>query len=145
VYFRNLALVSLLAVSLTACGGGKSNDAAQASSAPAASAAAGGAMSGESPAAMASPAAAASSDAMASDATKPDCGAVAPVWVNTKTHVYHEPNDPYYGKTKEGKYLCPKAAKAEGDHPAGSTGSMAKHHHAKSGSGGSSDESSNNN
>jgi hypothetical protein len=39
--------------------------------------------------------------------------------VNTSTHVYHEPTDPYYGKTKHGKYLCPSAAKKEGDRPAG--------------------------
>lgn len=46
---------------------------------------------------------------------KPNCGAVEAVWVNTKTHVYHEPGDPYYGRTSNGKYMCPSAAKAEGD------------------------------
>lgn len=46
---------------------------------------------------------------------KPNCGAVQAVWVNTKTHVYHEPGDPYYGRTGNGKYMCPSAAKAEGD------------------------------
>jgi len=55
-----------------------------------------------------------------------DCGAVKPVWVNTKTHVYHTMNDPMYGKTKHGKYMCPSAAKAEGDHPAG--GAMMQKH-----------------
>jgi len=44
-----------------------------------------------------------------------NCGGVKPVWVNTRTHVYHEPSDPYYGKTKQGKYLCPNQAAAEGD------------------------------
>jgi hypothetical protein len=48
-------------------------------------------------------------------APKPNCGAVQAVWVNTKTHVYHEPGDPYYGRTSNGKYMCPSAAKAEGD------------------------------
>ena len=48
-------------------------------------------------------------------AAKPNCGAVEAVWVNTKTHVYHEPGDPYYGRTSNGKYMCPSAAKAEGD------------------------------
>lgn len=53
------------------------------------------------------------------------CGAVRAVWVNTKTHVYHEPNDPYYGRTRHGEYLCPADAKAKGYRPAG------KHHHHK--------------
>jgi len=60
-------------------------------------------------------------------APKPNCGAVQPVWVNTKTHVYHEPGDPYYGRTSNGKYMCPSAAKAEGDrrsHGAMSSGSQ---------------------
>ncbi len=49
----------------------------------------------------------------------PNCGAVKAVWVNTKTKVYHEQGDPMYGHTKHGKYMCPSAAKAEGDRPAG--------------------------
>lgn len=48
-----------------------------------------------------------------------NCGAVKPVWVNTHTKAYHEAGDPYYGRTKNGKYMCPSAAAAEGDHPAG--------------------------
>ncbi|HET9029593.1 MAG TPA: hypothetical protein VFN49_05400 [Candidatus Aquilonibacter sp.] len=55
-------------------------------------------------------------------ATQPpnmQCGAVQAVWVNTKTHVYHEPNDPYYGRTKHGKYMCPSQAVKEGYHKAG--------------------------
>jgi hypothetical protein len=148
VYFRNAVAATLLTIALAACGGGHSSDSStQASAAPAASAAGGamgGGMGGESPAPAASPAAMASSGAAGSDATKPDCGAVQPVWVNTKTHVYHKPNDPYYGKTKEGKYMCPKDAKAEGDHPAGGAGSMGKHHHkGGGGSSSSSDDDSN--
>lgn len=49
----------------------------------------------------------------------PNCGAVKAVWVNTKTKVYHEQGDPMYGHTKHGKYMCPSAAKKEGDRPAG--------------------------
>lgn len=49
----------------------------------------------------------------------PNCGAVKAVWVNTKTKVYHEMGDPMYGHTKHGKYMCPSAAKKEGDRPAG--------------------------
>ncbi|MGZ3527545.1 MAG: hypothetical protein ACXVAO_07555 [Vulcanimicrobiaceae bacterium] len=48
-----------------------------------------------------------------------NCGAVKPVWVNLRTKAYHEPADPYYGRTKYGKYMCPSAAQAAGFHPAG--------------------------
>lgn len=72
-----------------------------------------------------------------------NCGAVQPVWVNTRTHVYHEPTDPYYGKTRSGKYMCPSAATAEGDRASGThAGAMnstdnsgtttGKHHKKKS-------------
>lgn len=52
------------------------------------------------------------------DTGSPDmnCGAVKPVWVNTKSGAYHEPGDPYYGHTKQGKYMCPSAAHAAGYH-----------------------------
>ena len=46
------------------------------------------------------------------------CGAVQPVWVNLKSHVYHLQSDPLYGRTKHGEYMCPSAAKAQGYHPA---------------------------
>ena len=52
------------------------------------------------------------------DTGSPDmnCGAVKPVWVNTKSGTYHEPGDPYYGHTKQGKYMCPSAARSAGYH-----------------------------
>jgi len=49
------------------------------------------------------------------------CGAVKPVWVNLNPKAYHTSDDPYYGKTKNGKYECPSAAVADGYHAAGST------------------------
>jgi hypothetical protein len=56
------------------------------------------------------------------------CNSDQPVWVNSRTHVYHEPSDPLYGRTKHGAYMCPSAAIAAGYHPAG------KHRHHRSGS-----------
>jgi hypothetical protein len=93
----------LILCSLVACGGGKS---ASTAASPGEEGASSGTMSG-------------GSMGSANSGAIPNCGAVKAVWVNTSTHVYHEPTDPYYGKTKHGKYLCPSAAKKEGDRPAG--------------------------
>ncbi len=61
----------------------------------------------------------AATTAGAMSSTPMDCGAVKPVWVNLKSKAYHEPGDPYYGTTKNGKYMCPSAAQAAGYHAAG--------------------------
>ncbi len=39
------------------------------------------------------------------------------VWVNTRSGVYHYRGERYLGGTKEGRFLCEKAAGAEGDRP----------------------------
>lgn len=41
------------------------------------------------------------------------------VWVNLSTRVYHEQGDPWYGRTKNGEYMCMAAANAHGYHLAG--------------------------
>lgn len=66
-----------------------------------------------------------------------NCGAVKPVWVNLHTKAYHEANDPYYGRTKNGKYMCPSDAAQQGYHAAGagsnamSGGAPGTTHHKK--------------
>lgn len=40
------------------------------------------------------------------------------VWVNTDSGVYHCPGARWYGKTKSGRYLTQKAARASGYRPA---------------------------
>jgi hypothetical protein len=39
------------------------------------------------------------------------------VWVNTRSRVYHYKGERYFGSTKQGKFICEKAARAEGDRP----------------------------
>lgn len=41
------------------------------------------------------------------------------VWVNLHTKAYHEPGDPYYGRSRTGKYMCKAAAEEAGYHLAG--------------------------
>jgi hypothetical protein len=46
---------------------------------------------------------------------KQHCPSDTVVWVNTKTGVYHLGGERWYGRTKEGAYVCRKEADAEGD------------------------------
>lgn len=44
--------------------------------------------------------------ALAQSASDLHCGNEPVVWVNEHTKVYHMQNDPYYGHTKFGGYMC---------------------------------------
>jgi hypothetical protein len=46
------------------------------------------------------------------------------VWVNMSSRAYHEEGDPYYGRTRNGEYMCMGAANARGYHLAGAHGTM---------------------
>jgi hypothetical protein len=118
-----LAVFLIGLVALTGCSGNKASNAASNAANAAATAAsdAGNAASN----AMHS-----AGQAATGSQTPPNCGAVSAVLVNLKTKVYHESDDPMYGKTKHGEYLCPSAAKAQGFRPAG--GAMAGKHHRRS-------------
>jgi hypothetical protein len=54
-----------------------------------------------------------------STAPMPACPENDPVvWVNTSSKVYHAIGTPYFGRTKQGKYLCTSAAVQAGAHAA---------------------------
>jgi hypothetical protein len=46
------------------------------------------------------------------------CPGDTAVWVNTKSHIYHFPGTRNYGRTKQGTYMCERAAQAAGDRAA---------------------------
>lgn len=123
---RLVAVLALAgAVGLSGCGGGNkasnNGNTTQSSQAAGSAASQGAAMAGR---------------PMAPIPSTLHCGAVKPVWVNERRHNYREAGDPYYGRTRYGKYMCPSAAVAAGYHRAGGGGAMGgsmrsygKHHH----------------
>ena len=115
--FAVTASLALLLLGAAACAGGKSNN----NGSSATSSTHGGASNSmQSGASNSMQSASGSMESMASQ-NVPNCGAVKAVWANVSSKVYHEPGDPYYGKTKHGMYLCPSQAKAEGYRAAGAS------------------------
>lgn len=55
------------------------------------------------------------------------CATADTVWANMHTKAYHDPGDPYYGKTKNGAYMCKETAVAQGFHAAGAAHSRHTH------------------
>ena len=55
--------------------------------------------------------------ASASEAAK-QCPSDIVVWVNTPTRIYHYPGTRWYGRTKQGAFVCEKEAKKAGMRPA---------------------------
>ena len=120
--FRNQLAGALLIAALAACSGGNNNQSSS-SAEPSSSA---GAMSTAGAMNAASPPGAMQGGNMQAIASRPqapipsslNCGAVQPVWTNPRSHTYFEPNAPFYGRTKNGSYMCPSAAVAAGYHKA---------------------------
>lgn len=57
----------------------------------------------------------------ATDPRKPDTSLGNPlvrVWVNTKSGIYHCPNTPWYGDTRNGQYMTQREAQTKGYRPA---------------------------
>ena len=85
---RTVALATIIVMTLSSCGGGKSSGAGSPH-----------------------PSAAASAAAL-------NCGGESPVWAIGRAKAYLLASDPHYGKTKYGHYICLSQARAEGLHPA---------------------------
>jgi hypothetical protein len=78
--------------------------------------AAGGAMSGGSMNGAAHAGGAGNPPGFDSEASaQKHCPSDQVVWLNTRSHIYHEKGTQYYGKTKQGEYACRKEADAAGD------------------------------
>ena len=123
---RSSTIVSLIvaAAILAGCGGGSQSSSSQATAAP-----------------TATTEAQREQAALPTSSMQPvpkdlGCSGNDVVWVNMKSKSYHLPADPYYGRTKNGKYMCKAAADAAGYHMAGSAHSHRSNSMSGSGSGG---------
>jgi hypothetical protein len=128
-FFLSAAAITI-ALMLSACGGGHTRQSTTTSNA--------GASPAASPAASPNAPSHAQSGGATAGSPAPvpaslNCGAVSPVWANTRTHVYHVASDPLYGRTKHGQYMCPEQAASAGYHQAG--GGAGKEHHHRHGGG----------
>ena len=47
----------------------------------------------------------------------PKCPGDKPVWINTRSGIYHFQGERWFGRTRSGKFLCKHDADAEGDRP----------------------------
>ena len=111
------AVVPLLLLSLVACGGEKKSSRTGTAITPAPYASAAGApMSSAGANSMQSANGAAPAGSVAPVPAGMDCGGTQPVWVNERSHVFHLAGDPYYGRTKHGKYMCERDAAKAGYH-----------------------------
>ena len=122
-------LALLVVLALAACSGGSKSSSTTTTTTTVNSPAAG---TSPGAAAPASPGTASSSTMSTQAAPIPQslhCADGSPVWANTKTHAYHVASDPFYGRTKHGKYMCTQDAVAAGYHAAGAG---MRHHHVKS-------------
>ncbi len=100
-----VVMLAALALSLVACGGGRKASTTAAS--PVASPAS----------AMYKHAKTAGVTGTAQPVPSMNCGGSEPVWVNERSHVFHLAGDPYYGRTKHGKYMCERDAAKAGYRP----------------------------
>ena len=62
-----------------------------------------------------SPAAATGTNAKATTKAPAPAGGHGKVWVNSETHVYHKEGSPFYGTTKQGKYMTEADAIKQGN------------------------------
>ncbi|MGB6986851.1 MAG: hypothetical protein WBD74_12825 [Candidatus Aquilonibacter sp.] len=120
--FRKILPCALLITLLAACGGGGGN---QNSSASAEASASAGPMTTSGAMNAASPGASGGGNMQAIESrpqaaipSSLNCGTDQPVWTNPRSHAYFEPSAPFYGRTKNGSYMCPKDAMAAGYHKA---------------------------
>jgi hypothetical protein len=124
VLFRKISTSALLITFLAACGGGGGNQNSSSAASPGAMATA-GAMNAASPGGNAMQGGM-QGGGMQGIASRPqaaipaslNCGAVQPVWTNPRSRTFFESSSPFFGRTKNGSYMCPSAAVAAGYHKA---------------------------